>query len=173
MVNDICEYVIANPVPWQMESFYPEKIASQCKSRSLISVYQTLYETYAAQQQAGIWCCKSMANLNYIPQIEQEGLSPIYVHLVRDGRDVAASFKKTIVGERHIYHLAKQWVEEQHISEKFCHQLATERYVLILYEDLIHDTENTLCILCHKLGLTFSESALRFYQGIQAKLTAE
>ncbi len=173
LANDVCEYVLANPVPWEIESFDIEQIAAQCKNKSLVSIYQIVHEVYAKQQAANTWCCKSMANLYYIPQIENEGLHPVYIHLVRDGRDVAASFRKAIVGEKHIYHLAKQWLVEQETSKKFCQQFAPDRYVPVLYENLIHDTENTLRILFHRLGLTFTEKVLHFYEASEAKRTAE
>lgn len=173
LLSDICEYVLANPVPWEINSFNVNEIATECKNKSLVSIYAAIHDVYAKHQSASTWCCKSMANLYYIPQIEGDGLRPLYVHLVRDGRDVAASFKKAIVGEKHIYHLAKQWVTEQETSKKICEQLAPERYVVISYENLIHDTENTLRILFHRLGLTFTEKVMQFYEATEAKRTAE
>jgi hypothetical protein len=172
LVNDVCDFVAANPVPWQIE-LDNRLIEDRCNSHSLIQIYKAIYETYAERKNSRVWCCKSMANLCYIPQIEKEGLKPLYVHLVRDGRDVAASFRKTIVGEKHIYYLAKQWKTDQETTLKYCQDLAPERYVLILYENLIHDAENTLKILCHHLGLTFDSKVLQFYETQEAKLTAE
>ena len=173
LVTDVCDFVKANPVPWKIKDLNPIQIRQRCAGKNLISIYRAIYETYAEQEGASIWCCKSMGNLYYIPQIESEGLKPIYLHLVRDGRDVAASFRKAIVGEKHVYHLAKQWKTDQDTSQKFCHELAPERYVVILYENLIHDTENTMRILLHRLGLKFNEKVLHFYETEEAKVTAE
>ena len=114
-----------------------------------------------------------MASLYYIPQIEGSGQRPIYIHLVRDGRDVAASFRKAIVGEKHIYHLAKQWKQDQDTSEKYCKEYAPDRYIRVSYEELIHDTENTMKKLLERLNLHYDNHVLEFYKTDEAKHTAE
>ena len=87
LVRNVCEFVNLNPVPWNLQ-LDVSVIAAKCRSQSLISIYAAIYETLAARKNAQLWCCKSMVNLYYIPQIEQEGLKPIYIHLVRDGRAI-------------------------------------------------------------------------------------
>ena len=171
--NDICDFVAANPVIWEMRLPKGKELAERSRSNSLIGLYSAIYEIYAEQHHATIWCCKSMANLYYIPQIEESGLKPIYIHLVRDGRDVASSFKKAIVGEKHIYHLAKQWKEDQDLSKQYCSRYAPDRYILLSYEDLIHDTEGAMRRLLERLHLPFDPSVFDFYKTEEAKHTAE
>ncbi|HWB64150.1 MAG TPA: sulfotransferase [Chitinophagales bacterium] len=172
LVTDVCRFVKANPVPWRLNMLTPAQIRSRCHHSSLVEVFKAVYEIYTQHHDAQIWCCKSMANLYYIAQIEQQGLHPIYIHLVRDGRDVAVSFRKIIVGEKHIYHLAKQWQTDQQTAHNLCQQYAPGRYILIHYENLIHDTENTLRLLLHRLGLNFNPAMLQFYKTPDALETA-
>lgn len=40
-----------------------------------------------------------MKNMFYAEGIESTGIQPYYIYLYRDGRDVALSFKRRIVGE--------------------------------------------------------------------------
>ena len=173
LAADICEYVKANPVSWEMDILNSEQLISRCHSNSLIEINRAVYELYAEQHGSSIWCCKSMASLYYIPQIEGSGQRPIYIHLVRDGRDVAASFRKAIVGEKHIYHLAKQWKQDQDTSEKYCKEYAPDRYIRVSYEELIHDTENTMKKLLERLNLHYDNHVLEFYKTDEAKHTAE
>jgi len=173
LAADICEYVKANPVSWEMDTLEASQLISRCRQHTLIDLCTAVYELYAEQHGASIWCCKSMANLQFIPQIEANGLRPIYIHLVRDGRDVAASFRKAIVGEKHIYHLAKQWKQDQETSEKYCKEYAPDRYARVSYEDLIHDTENTMEKLLGRLNLHYDKHVLEFYKTDEAKHTAE
>lgn len=172
LVNDVCAFIILNPVPWGI-SLKANSIISKTKSRSLAGVYQAVYESFAAAQKKKIWCSKSMANLYFIPQIEHAGIKPFYIHLIRDGRDVAASFRKAIVGEKHCYHIAKQWKADQDTAEKNCHDFAPERYIPVMYENLIRDPENTLRILLHHLGLQFEENMLQYHKTTEAQQTAE
>ncbi len=173
LAADLCAFVKANPVPWHMDRLEPTTIINKNGPYNLIQLYSAIYEAYARQNGASMWCCKSMANLYYIDRIEEQGLKPLYIHLIRDGRDVAVSFKKAIVGEKHIYHLAKQWKEDQETSERLCMQYAPDRYIQLYYEDLIHDTEATLRKLLTKIGLDFDEKILHYYEADEAKQTAE
>jgi hypothetical protein len=173
LATDICEFVSANPVLWEIKMPTGPELAARCKKPTLIDLYSAIYEIYAEQHSATTWCCKSMANLYFIPEIERNGLKPIYIHLVRDGRDVAASFKKAIVGEKHIYHLAHQWREDQEKSISYCSQYAADRYLRVSYEDLIHDTEGSLRKILDRLSLPFDKSVFDFYKTDEAKHTAE
>jgi hypothetical protein len=111
--------------------------------------------------------------LYYIPKIEEEGLKPIYVHLVRDGRDVAASFMKTIVGEKHPYYIAKQWVEDQETAIKYTSQFAQERTVVIKYEHLINNPQLALAELLSALSLEWKPELLCYYESKEAQVTAD
>lgn len=174
LATDICNYVKANPVSWEMDdALEPHALVARCKHHSLIDLYQGVYELYAERHRATMWCCKSMANLYFIPQIEQHHLNPIYIHLVRDGRDVAASFKKAIVGEKHIYHLAKQWKQDQETAEQYCRKYAEARYIIVAYEDLINHAEETLKQLLSGLHLAYDNHVLDFYKTDEARHTAE
>ena len=173
LVTDICDFVAANPVVWEVKGLNAETVIDRCRKSTLIEIYKSVYEIYAEEHGAKIWCCKSMANLYFIPQIESNGIKPIYIHLVRDGRDVAASFRKAIVGEKHIYHLAKQWKQDQKTAKANCEKYAPDRYIHISYEDLIHDAENTMEKLLSRLGLHFNKSILDYYRTDEAKHTAK
>ena len=171
LARDVCDFVSYNPVPWNLKLDAGE-LAEKCPNQTLVSLFVHIYQAYARQHGKSYWCCKSMANLYYIPEIERE-MKPFYIHLVRDGRDVAASFKKAVVGEKHIYHLATQWKQDQDTAEQYCQNYASERYIPVLYENLIHDPENTLRILLHRLGLEFEPGVMRYNYSDEAKKTAE
>lgn len=172
LVKDVCDFVNLNPVKWSVE-MDADVIAAKSKTHSLIDIYEAIYATYSLAEQSNFWCCKSMANLYYIPEIEQVGLKPYYIHLIRDGRDVAASFRKAIVGEKHCYHLAKQWKQDQDAAQKNCNELAPDRYIPILYENLTSDPEAELCNLLNRIGLDFESSMLEYYKTSEAQKTAE
>lgn len=172
LATDVCSFVMLNPVRWGV-NYDAKAVALKATSKTLVSIYEVIYQTYAAAQQKTFWCSKSMTNLYFIPQIEAAGVHPFYIHLIRDGRDVAASFRKAIVGEKHCYHIAKQWKADQDTAEKNCHTFAAERYIPVMYESLIRDPENTLRILLHRMGLPFEAPMLQYHQTSEAQKTAE
>ncbi|MQY79255.1 MAG: hypothetical protein GH151_08705 [Bacteroidetes bacterium] len=108
LIEDVCRFVELNPVPWTGVDLIRADIFSGSKKRSVYEIFKLIYEAYTNSKNGSIWCCKSMTNINYINELEKSKFDPFYIYLFRDGRDVALSFKKAIVGEKHIYHLAKK-----------------------------------------------------------------
>jgi hypothetical protein len=109
LIEDICRYIEVNPVSWSKFKPDIDTILNRCQYRTLVEIMKVVYELKAEAKGAKYWCCKSLANVYFIHEIENSGLNPFYIHLVRDGRDVAASFEKSIVGEKHIYFIAKKF----------------------------------------------------------------
>jgi hypothetical protein len=122
LVSDVVDYVNANPVPWEGVVFNKESIIS------LFELNKLIYETAAEGKNATMWCCKSMNNVYFSAELETHGSIKKYIYLYRDGRDVAASFKKAIVGEKHIYFLAKQWKQDQEECLKLRNTIPADRF---------------------------------------------
>lgn len=80
----------------------------------------------------------------YAEGIESTGISPYYIYLYRDGRDVALSFKKAIVGEKHIYALAENWKKDQEAALRLKDRTAADHFFMLNYETLIASPEK-LC----------------------------
>ena len=98
-----------NSVKWIQLELDRERIFRQCKRFDLIEIFRIIYEEHAINENAVIWVCKSMVNIQFCDQLENSIMSSKYIYLYRDGRDVSCSFKKAIVGEKHVYHIAQQW----------------------------------------------------------------
>ncbi|MEJ1241150.1 sulfotransferase [Chryseolinea sp. T2] len=169
---DVCAWVNANPVPWEGVTFHAHKIVSQCRRRSLIELFRCIYEVKAVHDNAKYWCCKSMESVNYVEQLEQEGIEPYYIHIYRDGRDVALSFLKAIVGPKHVYHLAKKWAEEQTASLKVKEKLGPSRVIQVRYETLIHDPRSEMHRICRALNVPYSDEVFEYYHSAESLNTA-
>jgi len=172
LVSDICEFVRLNPVPWRNDSLDPDTVVNHCKERSLFEIYRKLYEINALSHQATYWFNKSMHNVYYIDEFTKKGFKPYIIHLVRDGRDVALSFKNAIVGDKHIYHLAKKWKEDQEISSYFVKEFGPERAITIKYEDLLQDPEKEIKKICVLLNINYSRNILKYYESEDSQITA-
>ncbi|MGL4598806.1 MAG: sulfotransferase family protein, partial [Bacteroidia bacterium] len=171
LIDDACQLVEKNPVSWNIH-FDRNHIRANCANNSLPQIAKAIYEAKANDDQATWWCCKSMANIHFVDEIEAAGIEPFYLYLYRDGRDVALSFLKAIVGEKHIYHLAKQWREEQMRSLELCTRLPETRYLKMDYETFIAAPEIALQKICAKTGILFSENALHYNQSEESRETA-
>ena len=148
LIEDVCRFVELNPVPWTGIDLIRADIFAGSKTRSVYEIFRLVYEAYTHSQKGSIWCCKSMTNVNYVTEIERSELNPFYIYLFRDGRDVALSFKKAIVGEKHIYHLAKNWKNDQENSLNFLKDISDSRKHMLGYEELIKSPEKCLKQIC-------------------------
>jgi len=172
LVADICEFVRLNPVPWKNDTLDPDLVIMHCTERSLFEVYRKIYELNALYHQAAYWFNKSMQNVYFLDEFARRGFQPYLIHLVRDGRDVALSFKNAIVGEKHIYHLARKWKEDQEISAHFVEKSGPDRAITIKYEDLLIDPENEILKICKLLKIEYSEDILKYYESEESLITA-
>lgn len=172
LATDVCEWVNVNPVRW--ENFYlePDTIIKLCKRNNLLELFAKIYEQKARHDNARFWCCKSMESVYYYPEIEQSLIAPFYLHIYRDGRDVALSFMKAIVGPKHIFFLAKKWKEEQELSLQLKRQVDNKRVITIRYEDLIHNPAKVIQSICHDLGIPYFEKALDYFHSAESINTA-
>lgn len=172
LIHDVCRLIETNPVPWPIE-LNRNQVYDRCSGQhTLVKVFTEVYELMAEKEGAHFWCCKSMANVNYFEQLESDGLKPYYIHLMRDGRDVAASFKKTLVGEKHVYHLARVWRNNYEKAKRIENVVGSERYLMLKYENLIANPANTLNDLSEFLNVRIDEKALEFFKSAESRATA-
>lgn len=171
LIDDVCTLVELNPVSWHIQ-FNRAEVASRCEGNNLPQVVKAVYELKAKQKGAQFWCCKSMASIHYADAMEHSGLHPFYLHIYRDGRDVALSFRKAIVGEKHVVHLAEQWRSEQELSLLLCQQVGPERSIAVRYEDFILDPEKTVKMICNRIGATYRAEAMAYNQSEESRETA-
>lgn len=172
LAKDVCAWVNANPVPWEGVVLDPDDILSQCLENSLLEIFRCVYETKARHDQAEFWCCKSMESVNYADQIEKAGIHPFYIHIYRDGRDVALSFLKAIVGPKHVYYLARKWEEEQRLSLQIGKKLGASRVIRVKYEEFIHNPRNEMHRICTALHVPYSDEVFEYYHSAESLNTA-
>ncbi len=172
LINDVVDYVEANPVPWDGITIDRDWIFENSNVYSLFEINRLIYEQAAICKNAKYWCCKSMANVHYADELESHSPNLKYIYLYRDGRDVAVSFKKAIVGEKHIYNLARQWKYDQEACIELADRIEKDRFFALNYETLIAHPEAEIRKLCSFLDITYNESMLSFYNSHESKATA-
>lgn len=172
LVTDVVNYVQANPVPWEGVTLSAEELFNQSNINSLFELNRLIYEKAAESKGAKYWCCKSMNNVYYADELEAQAGKLKYIYLYRDGRDVAASFKKAIVGDKHIYHIATQWKKDQVASLALARSIPPNRLFSLSYESLISDPEATVRRLCDFLQIAYSDTMLNYYTSKTSKITA-
>jgi hypothetical protein len=107
--------------------------------------------------QVRYWIDHTPHNLHLAAELLELFPNARFVHIIRDGRAVAASMKRVHWGPKTAIAVVPVWTKEVAIG------LATEerlgdRVTRVKYEDLVGDTEATLRQLCGFLGWHFEDA---------------
>lgn len=174
LVDDVCKLVELNPVAWEGVKLDRKDIAARCRNHSVVATFGAVYDAMADQGNAKSWCCKSLQNINYLSDLEAYyGDEARYIYLYRDGRDVAVSFRKAVVGEKHPYHIGKEWSATQRIALTQRKQIDAKRFFNLSYETLTGSPEKAMRGLCEFLGVTYTPEMLNFHESSEAKSAAK
>ena len=174
LVDDVCKLVELNPVPWEGVKLDRKNVESRCRNHSMVAAFGAVYDVMAEHGKANNWCCKSLANINYLSDIEAYyGDAARYIYLYRDGRDVAVSFRKAVVGEKHPYHIGNEWGGTQRIALSQRKQIEPKRFFNLSYETLTGSPEKAMRGLCEFLGVTYTDAMLDFHESSEAKNAAK
>lgn len=125
--------------------------------RSLVCAYQQC----VGKQQAKVWIDHTPNNLSYSHALLELFPEAKFVHIVRDGRAVAASVLPLDWGPNTVDHAAKWWLER--LSSCFATELGLSpaRILRVRYEDVVSRPEEALQTLCKFLGLEFEPTMVQ------------
>lgn len=88
-----------------------------------------------------------------------------FVHLVRDGRDVAVAFSEVSFGPHDAGEAATYWKRRVGRGRRAGRALGPDRYLEVRYEELVADSEPVLRGVCDFVGLPFDAAMLRYHEG--------
>ncbi|MEM6888575.1 MAG: sulfotransferase [Pseudomonadota bacterium] len=109
---------------------------------------------------ATVWVDHTPEHLGRSPDLVKSGIALSAVHLIRDGRGVAASMRGVDWGPRDAAALAHWWLAQlaQGLAAEQC--VATDTCVRAHFEDLVADPARSLETICDALDLSFSSAML-------------
>jgi hypothetical protein len=124
---------------------------------------RTFYEAYAERQGKPRWGEKTPTYVQKMKLIHRALPEARFVHVIRDGRDVALSVLDRTVRDLTAADIAKRWRKKIHKARDDAPALDDD-YLEIRYEDLILDTEPTLRKVCAFYELDWHDDLLRYYE---------
>jgi hypothetical protein len=168
LVNDAARLVELHFSPWEIKPDREDAFANAA-ARRLYCVKARFYDQYRLFKGAARWGCKSTFMVHYADQARQYSLGARFVHLVRDGRDVAASARSSVFNHFHPYYVARLWSRQQRIAAELAARLGKEEFITLRYEDLLEDPEKETRRLCAFLGEDYSPAMLNYFEGAEAR----
>jgi Sulfotransferase family len=130
---------------------------------------RALYGLYADMEGKPRWGDKTPAYVRRMPMIAKALPEARFVHVIRDGRDVALSRARRAMREpAPPQRVAKTW--RQRILDARQQSKRLDGYLEVRYEDLVTDTEATLRPVGELIGLPWDDGMLRYYERAPRRL---
>jgi Sulfotransferase family len=140
-----------------------EELASRPAS-NVPDAIRRVFEAYARARGKPLYGNKTPDHVLHLPQIAAAFPDARFVHIVRDGRDVALSLLDTGWGPRNVGEAALFWSRHVLAGRDAGAELPPGRYVEVSYEALVGDAERTVGDVCRFLGLAMDERMLHYYE---------
>jgi len=108
---------------------------------------------------------KSPRNVLNLPLLAETFPEAVFIHIIRDGRDVAMSLLELPwAGPDTIVQAAGYWRRRVQRGRRAGRSLGSSRYREVRYETLVEDPESTVRSLCEFIDLPFDPRMLRYYE---------
>ena len=133
-------------IPYSEMHSYRELILWTCRDRMPSSL---------SRPHAGMWIDHTPANIQYADTLAELFPAARFIHLVRDGRAVAASIIPLDWGANTIDRAAYSWKEYISYGIAAEASLGDDRILRVRFEDLIHQPHRTLERICLFLHLQY------------------
>ncbi|MEM8799480.1 MAG: sulfotransferase [Pseudomonadota bacterium] len=150
-----------------------EALLEGLPAKSFSAVVARFHEAYAIAKAKPRWSNMDIATLTEMPIANTWFPDARFVHIVRDGRDVALSHKHYQYSVGNFVDVARQWRARVETNLRMGAMLGPERYRVVRFEDLVRDTARTLADLCAFLGLSYSDDMLNYTDMVGDKVPEE
>jgi Sulfotransferase family len=128
----------------------------------LAGAVRSLYARYADQRGKSRWGDKTGSYAEHMAQIGSLLPESVFVHIVRDGRDVALSFFDASFGPSTPEEAATHWRNRVTMARASGGELGTERYLEVSYESLVAEPESALRQMCEFIDVPYDPLMLDY-----------
>lgn len=144
-------------------TFNPDRVFDAVEERSLPGVVEAIYSDYAAGKGKARWGDKS-DYLDRLHIIHAMFPDVRFIHIIRDGRDVAMSVLKQPWGPDDIIRAAEWWNEHLWVARRVGAILGLRQYLEVRYEHLVENSERELRRCCEFLNEEYSADMLAYHR---------
>ena len=155
---------------WNDFGLDPDEFTRRAADRDLAGVLRAFYSLYAESQGKPRWGEKTPGYVRNMDSIATVLPEARFVHLIRDGRDVALSRRKRGMGaDKPMAKTATLWRRRIEDARSQARKL-DGRYLELRYEDLVADPEPLLRQIGEFIELDFDPAMLRHADGAEERL---
>lgn len=161
LVDDAVRLVELHFSPWDV-AIDKDAVLAEAIGRDVYGVKAAIYDQYRRAKGKRRWGCKSTFVIRYVDRVMRHHPDSKFIHLVRDGRDVAVSAKRSVFNHFHPHYVGRLWSEQQRTAVALARRLEPERMITVRYEDLLEDPGNTVRRVCRFIEEDYGDSLLDY-----------
>jgi hypothetical protein len=169
--DDVIEFLMARR-RWGDYQLDSEELRARLAAASPLDparAARCFFELYAEKQDKPRWGDKSPRYAINMPMIKRKLPEARFVHLIRDGRDVALSaLKGKDPTPEGVEQTARRWRRRLGRARSGAERAGD--YIEVRYEDLITDTEAQLRRICELAELPWDDAMLRYHERSEERL---
>jgi hypothetical protein len=152
---------------WGIDQEYLTNLVIESRPDSYPEAVRAVFRTYAEWKGKSLYGDKTPAYVSKIDAIAELLPESRFVHLVRDGRNVALAFLGAPFGPRTIEEIALHWQSRVMAGRASGERLGKARYKEIAYEDIVTDPAKALEEICQWMGLSFTKEMLDHRESVK------
>lgn len=171
---------------WMLDRLDVERQINLYKPVDFSGLCTVVYAAYGAKRgkKFKVWGDKNNFYLNHIPGLRSLYANGRFLHIVRDGRDVACSYREVMASgssspyapklNTDIAHIAGEWAGNVNRIDTHLASMPSHNAMTIKYENLVECPRTTIQSVCLWLGVPLEKQMLDFYQeNLKSKLEPE
>jgi hypothetical protein len=147
---------------WEMSRADVTALLSAAPITSAPDAIRAIFRGYASREGKRLYADKTPNNVVAMPLLAEAFGEMRFVHIVRDGRDVAMSFVDAPFGGNSLGIAAVDWRRRVRTGRLDGAALGPDRYTEMHYEALVGDPEATLRTVCPFVGVEFRDEMLSY-----------
>lgn len=164
---ELAERIIVDHWRWKEWGIPDSDLAAAIRGLTapdLASVIEAVYRLPMERAEKTRWGDKTPGYATEVGRLHQVFPDARFLHLIRDGRDVVTSLRRTGWHGERSWTIAEYWSDSVAAARRDGGALPVGQYHEVKYEDLVLDTERVLREVCEFLQEEFDPEMLSFHE---------
>jgi hypothetical protein len=136
---------------------------SEVRLRDLVEI---VYRWHMEVEGKNRWGDKTPAYIEIVPPLAAMFGNAKFIHLIRDGRDVAKSFERQGWHGPWMHGYTREWSRAAELDMRLGKTPLNERILRVLYEELVLHPEGTLRRICAFIDEKFEDQMLSWHEKV-------
>ena len=128
------------------------------------AVVSGIMSSLSASERKSRWGEKTPDHIFCFDAIREGFPSASFIHVIRDGRDCALSWKRARFGPKHLYVAGERWRSYISAIAEIEKKLPSDQFLEVRYEALLREPRTTVQQICEFLGEPFEAQMLEYHR---------